>query len=92
MSADQTYTNFRTPSRSAAPQTKGHDSVLKAIQNRNQVLHVMKLSGEESSGLIVGRDKYTVTLKDAQGIRRVIFKHAIEEFWTTETVTPANAE
>jgi sRNA-binding regulator protein Hfq len=66
------------------PATTGHDSVIKAIQAQGRTLTILKTSGEERTGLIVGRDKYTITLKGSDGIRRVIYKHAIEEFWAVE--------
>lgn len=74
----------------AKPLTTGHDSVIKAIKDQGRHLTVEKMSsGEKVTGLIVGRDKYTVTLLatvegKAAPVRRVIFKHDISEFYSIE--------
>lgn len=90
MSNQPDYKNY--PQRAPSNLTKGHDSVLKAIQNRGTKLHVQLMSGETRVGLIVGRDKFTVTLLCEDKTRRVIYKHAIEEFWTVESESTPTAD
>ena len=67
------------------PKTSGHDTVIRAIQSQERQVTVGLMSGEVRTGVIVGRDKYTITVKGSDGVRRVIFKHAIEEFYAEET-------
>jgi sRNA-binding regulator protein Hfq len=70
------------------PRSKGHDSVLNAIQEQGRQMTVILLSGEEVAGKLVGRDKFTVTLRVPLGHttrREVIYKSAIERFWADET-------
>jgi sRNA-binding regulator protein Hfq len=72
---------------SSQPRVSGHDSVLRAIQNQGRATHVILLSGDELHGPIVGRDKFTITLRIDTNPpqRRLIFKHAIEQLWADET-------
>lgn len=68
------------------PAPKGHDTVLGAIQNGGRSITVELISGEVVTGKLVGRDKYTVTVRpeNTQNIRKVIYKHAIESFYGEE--------
>jgi sRNA-binding regulator protein Hfq len=69
---------------------KGHDAVLKALQDSGRLCTIVKASsGDKVVGKIVGRDKFTITLL-VDGVRRVIYKHAIEEFFGEEA--PATAQ
>lgn len=81
----------RTPASSSdAPgssrSAKGHDAILKALQDNGRKVEVRLLSGEELTGKVVGRDKYTITLLVENAFacekprRHVIYKHAIEQF------------
>lgn len=72
-----------------SPQAKGHDAVLKAIQTQERQVAVRAQSGETYRGLIVGRDKYTITVKGSDGVRWLIYKHAIEALSASEL--PAGA-
>lgn len=68
---------------------KGHDAVLKALQDSGRTCTIVKASsGDKLVGKIVGRDKFTITLL-VEGVRRVVYKHAIEEFFGEEA--PAQA-
>lgn len=71
-----------TPARKDAP-VKGHDAVLRAIQNDGRKLHVKLINGSYFYGEIAGRDKYTITIRD-EGGRHVVFKHAIASFRADE--------
>lgn len=84
---------FRRDSRQGGPggqkpTPKGHDAVLKALQDSGrECTIVLASSGNKVVGKIVGRDKFTITLL-VSGVRRVIYKHAVEEFFGEEA--PAN--
>lgn len=67
--------------RESAP--KGHDSVLRALQNDARQITVTLMSGERLVGKVVGRDKFTITVMTAEA-RHVIYKHAIESFFGEE--------
>jgi sRNA-binding regulator protein Hfq len=67
-------------------QSAGHDAVLKALQFDSRTITVILLSGDAVIGKLVGRDKFTVTVQGPDGIRRVIYKHAIEQFHGEEKV------
>jgi sRNA-binding regulator protein Hfq len=69
------------------PVVKGHDAVLKALQDSGRQATIVTLAGEKFVGKIVGRDKYTITLLVVEGsnaIRRVFYKHALEQFFGEE--------
>src|SRR5260370_42175675 len=70
---------------------KGHDVILKAMQDNAQIATIVTASdGEAFVGTITGRDKYTITLMTdhptdkSKKIRRVFYKSAIEQFWGEE--------
>ncbi|MDP9155282.1 MAG: RNA chaperone Hfq [Pseudomonadota bacterium] len=73
---------------------KGHDAILKAMQENSQRATIVTGDGAAFEGVVTGRDKFTITLKTkhpdadraAQGvtIRRVFYKSAIEQFWGEE--------
>lgn len=71
---------------------EGHAAFLKAIENAQGVIRVMKTSGEIRKGSVKTSDKYTISLKETRedGSYQVyvIFKHAIEEFWTDPADNP----
>lgn len=70
---------------------RGHDMILKAMQENAQRATIITADGAKFEGVITGRDKYTITLKTthpdevraAAGdkILRVFYKSAIEQFW-----------
>lgn len=88
-SYDSRYPQQSPPRQSSAPPrkegiAKGHDAVLRALQNDGRHITIFTLSGKTLKGKVVGRDKYTVTVQDADGIRAIIYKHAIELFYGAE--------
>lgn len=61
---------------------KGHDRILDIAQKASDSLFVVVLaSGEQIAGRLVGRDKFTVTVQVHSGIRKTVFKHAIDLFY-----------
>jgi sRNA-binding regulator protein Hfq len=82
-------------SRSSAPfvkkpmPPKGHEAFLKALENAGAVINVTLIASPDAApmkGTIKHSDKYTISLKvsreDGSHQVYVIFKHAIESFWT----------
>ena len=61
---------------------KGHDSILKKLQETKQETIIVTLNNTEYCGTISGRDKYTITLMTEDGIRHVFYKSAIEQFFS----------
>jgi sRNA-binding regulator protein Hfq len=60
---------------------KGHDAQLKEAQEKGYPAHVVLVNGSEDGihGLIVNRDRYTITVLDREsGDRTIYYKHAIE--------------
>jgi hypothetical protein len=85
------FTKPDTPRTTARVIPKGHDVILKAMQDNAQIATIVASSdGEVYVGVITGRDKYTITLQTehpsdkSKKIRRVFFKSAIEQFWGEE--------
>jgi hypothetical protein len=84
--------------RTAAPRVppKGHDAILKAMQDNAQIATIITSGGGDVYvGTITGRDKYTITLLTnhpdltvEKKIRRVFYKSAIEQFWGEEVPRP----
>lgn len=73
------------PRPSSQPKTSGHDTVLRAIQNKGTMITVNLLNRDDSVvGSLTARDKYTLTVRTGNGTRLVIFKHAIESFFGAE--------
>jgi RNA chaperone Hfq len=58
---------------------KGHDAVLKRMQDNNSLVFIQPLNGDGFEGRVKNRDRYTITL-EVGGRERVIYKHAIEYF------------
>ncbi|WP_081070221.1 RNA chaperone Hfq [Burkholderia cepacia] len=83
--------------RAVARPPKGHDAILKAMQEERQLATIITTGDVMFEGLVTGRDKYTITLltkhpKDStRMIRRVFYKHAIEQFFGVQqdSDTPA---
>lgn len=67
----------RPQAQTATP--KGHDAVLKKAQDEKLIVNITLLSGDKLSGLITGRDKYTIMVRE-DSEETVIYKHAIELF------------
>lgn len=73
------------------PGPKGHEAILKAMQDNAQKVTIITADGAKFEGTVTGRDKYTITLKtphpdgvlagDGRTILRVFFKSAIEQLW-----------
>lgn len=68
---------------------KGHDAILKNIQDTDGVKIAVTLMNDGSTveGRLVARDKFTVTVLTDEGRRRTFYKHAIEGF---EPITKGN--
>jgi hypothetical protein len=87
-----TITGVSSPPRTTARVIpKGHDVILKAMQDNAQIATIVTSGGGELYvGTITGRDKYTITLMtehptdESKKIRRVFYKSAIEQFWGEE--------
>lgn len=73
----------------------GHEAFLKALETGQAVIRVELMSGEVLKGTVKHFDKYTISLKvdDADGTHQVyvLFKHAIESFWTNPKDQPEKA-
>jgi hypothetical protein len=86
------FTKPDTPRPTARVIPKGHDVILKAMQDNAQIATIITSGGGDAYvGTITGRDKYTITLMTdhpdptaTKKIRRVFFKSAIEQFWGEE--------
>lgn len=78
----------------AAP--KGHEAFLKALENAQAIVTIAMLNDPESTmkGTIKHSDKYTISLKvdreDGSHQVFVLFKHAIESFWTDPKDQPTS--
>lgn len=68
---------------------KGHDVVLAAIQDKGRDINIQLLSGEKIVGKVVARDKFTISIEQAGGTTYVVYKHAIETFWSDRDASPA---
>lgn len=67
---------------------KGHDAILQRFQTEKEPVIFTLLTGRSVTGIIVGRDRYAVTLQDAKtGTKVTFYKHAIESFGEFEEVT-----
>lgn len=69
---------------------KGHDAVLKGMQDVREMARVCLMSGDIHIGKVVNRDRYTITL-EIEGKKRVIYKHAIEFFELAGDVNVGNS-
>lgn len=82
----------RSPKKVAAPNVpKGHEAFLKALETAGAVIRVAMLGDPDTVmiGTIRSSDKFTISLKvdrpDGTHQVFVLFKHAIESFWTDPT-------
>lgn len=61
---------------------KGHDSQLQDAQSNKLPVAITLMSGATVHGIIVRRDKYTITLRyssgTCEGMDEIFYKHAIE--------------
>ncbi|UBM12739.1 RNA chaperone Hfq [Cupriavidus metallidurans] len=57
----------------------GHDAVLKSLLMQKATVTVVLGNGIERTGVLFGRDAFTITLSDSKGALRLIYKHAIDE-------------
>lgn len=67
---------------------KGHDAILKRLQDGKEDVIVVMISGDRIAGKIIARDKFTITLNvkdDEEGSEKevdvTLYKHAIESFF-----------
>lgn len=59
---------------------KGHDAILKRLQDEKCLVEVLMLDRDDPIvGVIVGRDKFTITVA-YDGYEECIYKHAIASF------------
>lgn len=58
---------------------KGHDAILKRLQDGRDDVEVILTSGSSLVGKVVARDKFTITV-DESGTPWTIYKHAIARF------------
>lgn len=68
------------PARKPQHVPKGHDAILKALQDKGSLVDVAIIGGEPYRGKMVNRDRYTITVQCADGRNHTIYKHAIESF------------
>lgn len=64
----------------------GHENFLKALEASKARIMVVMTSGEQLEGRVKHSDKFTISLTPEDAVladmpTRVIFKHAIEQFW-----------
>jgi len=60
---------------------KGHDAILKGMQDNGGDISVSMISTEiPLVGKLIARDKFTITVLTDDGERVTIYKHAIESF------------
>lgn len=61
-------------------QAKGHDAVLKSAQDR-QARVQFTIDGKEKVGVIVARDRYTISIRfDGDSDVTIVYKHVISMF------------
>jgi sRNA-binding regulator protein Hfq len=67
------------------PIAKGHDAVLKSIQDDGREITITMQSGEKINGTVVARDKFTISVRVANALGGylvwVVYKHAMESFY-----------
>lgn len=60
---------------------KGHDAILKGIQDAHgSIIVTTSGDGTEHVGVLIARDKYTITVKKDDGSCKTFYKHAVESF------------
>jgi sRNA-binding regulator protein Hfq len=75
------------PKKPATP--KGHDAVLKALQDDGREITIIMQSGDNIIGTVVARDKFTISVREtldeamagSPARTHVVYKHAIESFF-----------
>lgn len=78
-------TGTDAPRRKFVP--KGHDAILAAAQEAKKPVLITTMAGETFHGVIVARDKFTITLHTGEhGI--TFYKHAVESFTTNTEADP----
>ena len=87
----------RTPKKTNPQAPKGHEAFLKALETAGAIVRVALVTSPETTmkGTIRASDKYTISLKvdrdDGSHQVFVLFKHAIESFWTDPADQPKQA-
>lgn len=81
----KTYYTASNATTAPAPRkfvAKGHDAQLQGAQINHTPTVITLISGEKARGIIVKRDKYTITLRYSEGTRagmeEIFYKSAIE--------------
>ena len=68
---------------------KGHDAILKGMQDRSATIRIESISGVLYQGVLVNRDRYTITIRTVTGATTAgdivtnditIYKQGIESF------------
>jgi len=59
-------------------EAKGHDRQLQDAQYSGRQIEIETMSGVLHVGVLIRRDRYTLTLRHSDGRVRMYFKHAIE--------------
>jgi sRNA-binding regulator protein Hfq len=71
--------SFSSPSKEF--KAKGHDAVLKAVQDRKTACVFKTTDGESVRGQIIARDRYTISvLVEGELDARIYYKHSIAYF------------
>jgi sRNA-binding regulator protein Hfq len=84
----------RTIKKASSQAPKGHEAFLKALETAGAIVRIAMVSDPETvmKGTIRASDKYTISLKvdrdDGTHQVYVLFKHAIESFWTDPADQP----
>lgn len=72
------------PIRKAPHVAKGHDAILKNLQDRGALIHITTVGGEAYHGKMINRDRYTITIRITHADKTfddmTVYKHAIESF------------
>jgi sRNA-binding regulator protein Hfq len=58
---------------------KGHDAILADLQERQASVD-FTIGDSAFKGRVIGRDKFTITVRTVNGRARVVYKHAIDWF------------
>lgn len=66
-----------------APRVTGHDAVLGSIRKDGREITVVKSDGSVVKGKLVASDSFSLSVSVGP-IVRVLFKHAIDEFFTSK--------
>jgi len=63
---------------------KGHDAILKSIQDDGRSIVVEFQDGTEVSGKLIARDRYTIAVRNEDGTELTIYKSSIRLFYAVQ--------